>query len=82
MYKICSFIKNKSILCIIQIFNKILGLFTIKIYYEYWFFVYIITIIKLNKNFNIKLSKINIMMINIYSKERNYIIKKIFYYLD
>ena len=62
-------------------FNKILGLFTIKIYYEYWVFVYIIRIIKLKKNFNMKISKIYIMIINIYSKERNYKIKKIYYYL-
>ena len=61
-------------------FNKILGLYTIKIYYEYWFYVYIITIIKLKKNFNIKKSKLNIMVVNIYSNERNYKIKKIFYY--
>ena len=75
MYKICIFIKNMCILCIIKMFNKILGLFTIKIYYEYWFFVCIITIIKLKMNFNIKISKLNIMLINIFSKERKYIIK-------
>ena len=61
-------------------FNKILGLYTIKIYYEYWFFVYIITIIKLKKNFKIKKYKLNKIVINIYSNERNYKIKKIFYY--
>ena len=80
MYKICIFIKNKCILCNIKMFNKILGLFTIKIYYEYWFCVYIIRIIKLKKNFNMKISKLNIMVINIYSKERNYKFKKLFYY--
>ena len=80
MYKICIFIKNKCILCNIKMFNKILRIFNIKIYYEYWFFVYIITIIKLKKNFNLKISKLNIMLINIYSKERKYIIIKISYY--
>ena len=72
--------KNKSILCNIKSFNNILGLFTIKIYYEYWFCVYIIIIIKLKKIFNMKISKLNIMVINIYSKERNYKFKKLFYY--
>ena len=79
MYKICIFIKkNKSILCNIKSFNNILGLFTINIYYEYWFCVYIIRIIKLKINFNMKISKLNIMVINIYSKERNYKLKKYF----
>ena len=42
-------------------------------------FFYIITIIK-HKKFNMKISKLNIMMINIYTNERNYKIKKLFYY--